>query len=129
MPKEFMYLNDLLIENPKSKTGYSQIDHVVITPYGIFVIETKNYQGTIYGGKDRKAWLINRKFKMMNPLMQNFGHINALKNVIEKKYDPHFISIVSFTKRCTFKLEEGLRKISSDELVVYCEFKDILATP
>ncbi|WP_158068780.1 nuclease-related domain-containing protein [Domibacillus epiphyticus] len=38
-----------------------------VTPYGLFVIETKNYQGTIYGGKDRKSGLINGKFKMMNP--------------------------------------------------------------
>ncbi|GGA43243.1 nuclease-related domain-containing protein [Psychrobacillus lasiicapitis] len=67
MPIEYnKYLSDLLIRNPKSSTGYSQIDHVIITPYGLFVIETKNYQGTIYGGKDRKTWSINGKFKMMN---------------------------------------------------------------
>lgn len=119
MPKEYMYLSDLLVENPKSSTGYSQIDHVIITPYGLFVIETKNYQGTIYGGKDRKTWLINGKFKMMNPLMQNYGHIQALKNFIDGKYHQYFISIVSFTKRCTFKIEEELRKINSTELVIY----------
>ncbi|MCM2982320.1 NERD domain-containing protein [Niallia circulans] len=119
LPKNYMYLNDLLIKNPKSSTGYSQIDHVIITPYGLFVIETKNYQGTIYGGKDRKTWLINGKFKMMNPLMQNYGHIQALKSFIEAKYHPYFISVVSFTKRCTFKIEEELRKISSTELVIY----------
>jgi Nuclease-related domain len=119
LPKDYMYLNDLLIKNPKSSTGYSQIDHVIITPYGLFVIETKNYQGTIYGGKDRKTWLINGKFKMMNPLMQNYGHIQALKSFIEAKYHPYFISVVSFTKRCIFKIEEELRKISSTELVIY----------
>ncbi|CAM3017152.1 nuclease-related domain-containing protein [Paenibacillus sediminis] len=119
MPKEYMYLNDLLVKNPKSSTGYSQIDHVIITPYGLFVIETKNYQGTIYGGKDRKTWLINGKFKMMNPLMQNYGHIQALKNFIDLKYHQYFISMVSFTKRCTFKIDEELRKINSSELVVY----------
>lgn len=119
LPKDYMYLNDLFIKNPKSSTGYSQIDHVIITPYGLFVIETKNYQGTIYGGKDRKTWLINGKFKMMNPLMQNYSHIQALKSFIEAKYHPYFISVVSFTKRCTFKIEEELRKISSTELVIY----------
>lgn len=97
----------------------SQIDHVIITPYGLFVIETKNYQGTIYGGKDRKAWLINGKFKMMNPLMQNYGHIQALKNFIDGKYHQYFVSMVSFTKRCTFKIEEELRKIHSNQLVIY----------
>ncbi|AYV69537.1 NERD domain-containing protein [Niallia circulans] len=119
LPKDYMYLSDIFIKNPKSSTGYSQIDHVIIAPYGLFVIETKNYQGTIYGGKDRKTWLINGKFKMMNPIMQNYGHIQALKSFIEAKYHPYFISVVSFTKRCTFKIEEELRKISSTELVIY----------
>lgn len=119
LPKEYMSLSDLLIKNPKSSTGYSQIDHVIITPYGLFVIETKNYQGTIYGGKERKTWLINGKFKMMNPLVQNYGHIQALKNFIDVKFHQYFISMVSFTKRSTFKIDEELRKINSNELVVY----------
>ena len=55
----------------------------------------------------------------MNPLMQNYGHIQALKNFIEDKYQQYFISLVSFTKRCTFKIEEELRKINSNELVIY----------
>ncbi|TLS38587.1 NERD domain-containing protein [Pseudalkalibacillus caeni] len=46
----------IIVSNPKAKSGYSQIDHVVINPYGIFVIETKNYQDTIYGQKDRKIF-------------------------------------------------------------------------
>jgi len=119
LPKDYMYLSDLLIKNPKSSTGYSQIDHVIITPYGLFVIETKNYQGTIYGSKDRSTWLINGKFKMMNPLTQNYGHIQGLKSFIEAKYHQYFISVISFTKRCTFKIEEELRKINSNELVIY----------
>jgi hypothetical protein len=119
MPKEYRYISDLFIKNSKSSTGYSQIDHVIITPYGLFVIETKNYQGIIYGGRERKVWLINGKFKMMNPLLQNHGHIQALKNFIDVKYHQFFISIVSFTKRCTFKIEEELRQINSNQLVIY----------
>lgn len=120
LPKEYKHLSDLLVLNPKAKSGYSQIDHVVITPYGIFVIETKNYQGTIYGGKDRKTWSVNGKFNLMNPFTQNYGHIQALKNSIDKKYHDFFISMVSFTKRCTFKLDEiEVRKIASNELIVY----------
>ncbi|MBG9654902.1 nuclease-related domain-containing protein [Cytobacillus firmus] len=119
LPKDYKYLSDLLIQNPKAKTGYSQIDHVVITPYGIMVIETKNYQGTIYGGKDRKTWLVNGKFKFMNPFIQNYGHIQALKNFINSNYHNSIISFVSFTKRCTFKVDIELRKITSNELIVY----------
>ncbi|PYF08470.1 nuclease-related domain-containing protein [Ureibacillus chungkukjangi] len=118
-PKNYKHISDLMIENAKSSTGFSQIDHIIITPYGLFVIETKNYQGTIYGGKDRKTWLVNGKFKMMSPLVQNFGHIQSIKNVLEPTYRDYFISMVSFTKRCTFRIDEELRKISSNELVVY----------
>ena len=42
LPNEYKVLNDLLVTNPKSRSGYSQIDHVVIGPRAIFVIETRN---------------------------------------------------------------------------------------
>jgi hypothetical protein len=119
LPKEYRYLSDLLVKNPKAKSGYSQIDHVVLTPYGIFAIETKNYQGIIYGGKERKTWLVNGKFKMMNPFVQNYGHIKALSSLIDEKYHGLFISMVSFTKRCTFKVDLDYRKIASNEMIVY----------
>ncbi|GEN46645.1 nuclease-related domain-containing protein [Alkalibacillus haloalkaliphilus] len=119
LPEDYYYLSDLLIKNPKAKSGYSQVDHVIITPHGLFVIETKNYQGTIYGGKNRKTWSVNGKFKMMNPFTQNYGHMKALAALIDTKYQKSFISIVSFTKRCTFKVEPELRQISSNQLIVY----------
>jgi Nuclease-related domain len=119
LPKTYRHLSDLLISNPKAKSGFSQIDHVVITPYAIFVIETKNYQGTIYGGKDRNTWLVNGKFKMMNPFVQNYGHIKALSSLIDKKHHDWFVSTVSFTKRSTFKVDSDYRKIASNELIVY----------
>ncbi|MGE6753629.1 nuclease-related domain-containing protein [Rossellomorea sp. NPDC071047] len=119
LPRTYRHLSDLLIPNPKAKSGYSQIDHVVITPYAIFVIETKNYQGTIYGGKDRNTWLVNGKFKMMNPFVQNYGHMKALSSLIDEKYHNLFVSMVSFTKRSTFKVDPDYRKIASNELIVY----------
>jgi len=119
LPNTYHHLSDLLIPNPKAKSGYSQIDHVVITPYAIFVIETKNYQGTIYGGKDRNTWLVNGKFKMMNPFVQNYGHIKAIASLIDEKYHNLFVSMVSFTKRSTFKVDSDYRKIASNELIVY----------
>lgn len=119
LPGDYLHLSDLMIKNEKSKTGYSQIDHMILTPYCIFVIETKNYQGIIYGERNRGTWLINGKFKMMNPLHQNYGHIQALSKYIGNKGYSHLVNIVSFTKRCTVKVEPELRKISSNELVVY----------
>ncbi|WP_053072064.1 nuclease-related domain-containing protein [Ornithinibacillus contaminans] len=82
LPKEYRHLVDIMVENPKSTSGYSQIDHVLLTPYGIFVIETKNYQGTIYGGKNRKQWSVNGKFKMMNPFKKSHRGISSEKCVV-----------------------------------------------
>lgn len=119
LPKTSQYLSDILIKNNKAKSGYSQIDHVIFTPYVIFVVETKNYIGTIYGDRSRSNWSVNEKFTMMNPFNQNYGHIQAIKAVLETVDDTRFVSMVSFTKRCTFKVNEELRKIQSNDLIVY----------
>lgn len=56
--------------------------------------------------------------KMMNPFHQNFGHILALKTLIQID-SSNIVSMVSFTKRCKFKVDLELRKIQSNELIVY----------
>ncbi len=122
--KEYRYFNDLLIANPRSKTGYAQIDHVLITPYAMFVIETKNYKGYIRGKRDDKTWRVNGKYNMYNPLSQNRTHINALKQLLKDHADVRFISVVSFTKRCELHVDPELRTVDTDEFVVY----DILLT-
>ncbi|WP_391117378.1 nuclease-related domain-containing protein [Psychrobacillus sp. L3] len=119
LPKNSKYLSDVLILNSKGKSGYSQTDHVIFTPYAIFVIETKNYAGTIYGDRSRAKWSVNGKFPMMNPFNQNYGHIQAIKTVLDIIEDTQFVSMVSFTKRCTFKVNEELRKLQSNDLIVY----------
>ncbi|RSL29999.1 NERD domain-containing protein [Salibacterium salarium] len=119
LPKEYRYLSDVMMENPKSRTGYSQIDHVVITPYGLIIIETKNYVGVIKGKKKDKHWNVNNKFKMMNPFFQNYGHLEAVKKAIDINKEKKLMSMVSFTRRCTFKIDLELRDIKSDQLIVY----------
>jgi hypothetical protein len=108
-----------MIINPKSRTGYSQIDHIVISPHGIFVIETKNYSGEIKGTRSDKYWRVSNRFNMYNPLMQNYGHIKALEQVLHGFPGLLFISLVSFTMRCRFSIDPELRKIESNELIVY----------
>lgn len=89
---------------PTSDEGTTQIDHVVVSGYGIFVIETKNMKGWIYGGKDDITWtqvLSKQKFTFQNPLMQNYKHIKILStllNIPENK----FHSLIFFTGDCKF---------------------------
>jgi hypothetical protein len=119
LPKDCKYLSDVMIINSKSKTGYSQIDHIVISPYGIFVIETKNYNGKIKGSHNDQNWTVNGRFKMYNPLKQNYGHVKALQSVLPDYSSVQYISMISFTMRARFSIDPELRKIESDELVVY----------
>lgn len=60
LPSQYKVLNDLLVTNPKSRSGYSQIDHVVIGPRAIFVIETRNLTtGEIRGGRREANWSVS----------------------------------------------------------------------
>jgi Zn-finger domain associated with topoisomerase type I len=105
-PKEYKVLHDLMIQRPDKKT--SQIDHVVISRYGVFVIETKNYTGWIMGSEKAEYWtqvIYKRKERLYNPIRQNYGHIKALESHLEDDTLP-FISIIAFSTRADLKLEQ-----------------------
>lgn len=82
----------------------SQIDHVVVSPYGIFVIETKNYKGSISGSFKSDKWTQNirgNKYSMPNPIQQNKAHIYALKTVLPAYAQSECVSIVAFSSRAS----------------------------
>ena len=54
LPSQYKVLNDLLVTNPKSRSGYSQIDHVVIGPRAIFVIETRNLRQVRFAAEEER---------------------------------------------------------------------------
>ncbi|MGY0374643.1 nuclease-related domain-containing protein [Clostridium sp. JNZ J1-5] len=101
--EEYKVLNDIMIRKKDGKT--TQIDHIIVSAYGIFVIETKNYAGWIFGKENDKYWtqVLNKrtKNKFFNPIFQNKGHINALKELIGK--DIPYYSIVAFSTKATLK--------------------------
>ncbi len=80
------------------KKEYScEIDHIVINKYGIWVIETKNYNGYIYGNENEDIWKqekTNETKLFKNPVNQNFGHITALKK--DLNIDEIFHNVVVF---------------------------------
>ncbi|WP_242634642.1 NERD domain-containing protein [Bacillus timonensis] len=102
--EKYKVFNDVLI--PLKNRKASQIDHVVVSPYGIFVIETKNYKGWIYGDSKSKYWtqvFYKRKEKLYNPIWQNYGHIKALQEYLGIEKEELYHSIVSFSNRATLK--------------------------
>lgn len=110
LPSSYVVIKNILL---KTNVGTAQIDHIVVCKKGIFVIETKNYSGLIYGEERQKYWaqIIGKsKNKFFNPILQNKGHINAVKNSISYKKVPIY-SIVVFCGDCT------LKNISSSNVV------------
>lgn len=66
--------------------GTTQVDHIVISPFGIFVIETKNMSGWIYGDANNSTWtqvFYNYKTRFQNPLHQNYKHIKAVQAALK----------------------------------------------
>ncbi len=53
LPEEYVILNDVVLP---TTSGTTQIDHIVVSKYGVFTIETKNYRGDIYGDDNRQEW-------------------------------------------------------------------------
>ncbi len=91
--KEYKVLNNIMID-VDNKTY--QIDHIVISKYGIFVIETKQYNGYITGSEYDKNWCLkagNKKIYINNPMYQNYGHVVALSKKLNLDMDK-FIPIV-----------------------------------
>ena len=102
LPKDrYLVINNMLLRTASG--GTTQIDHVVISEYGIFVIETKFYKGWIYGGENSEYWTQNifgHKYSLRNPIHQNEGHIRVLKHLLKDIGDIPFISIVAFSRQC-----------------------------
>lgn len=84
-----------------------QIDHIVVSIYGIFVIETKNYKGWIYGTDNSEYWTNNifgNKYQFYNPIKQNYSHVWALEKLL-KIPENKFIPIVVFLGGATLKCD------------------------
>lgn len=99
LPKDkYIVLNDIMIGD---ENGTHQIDHIVLSNFGIFVIETKNYKGLIKGRENDNKWCQylgkTRKY-FVNPIHQNFGHIRSLSKLLEID-ENYFISIICFSNR------------------------------
>lgn len=90
---------------PMSNGKTCEIDLLMIARSGIFVIESKNYSGWIFGHENSKEWMQSlpngTRNQFYNPLMQNKAHLYALKNIIGNNYPMH--SVVVFSDRCELK--------------------------
>ncbi|QTP58323.1 nuclease [Billgrantia antri] len=85
--------------------GTTQIDHVLVSRYGIFVIETKHMTGWIFGSEQQAQWtqkLYRKTFKFQNPLRQNYKHVKALEALLDVPLEA-IHSVVVFSGSAVFK--------------------------
>lgn len=98
-------LTNLYIPNEYGST--IEIDLLMITKSGIYIFESKNYSGWIFGDDKSKYWTQTfkggKKSKFLNPILQNKAHISALKRVLDKASERNIYSVIVFGERCELR--------------------------
>lgn len=117
--EKYKSIHDIIIPN-KDKTA--QIDHLVVSNYGIFVIENKNFSGNIYGSENDKTWtqvMGKSRYKFYNPIHQNYGHIKAIEEITG--ISENIYSIIVFSDKAILKKvdinNESVKVINESNLI------------
>ena len=97
-----------LLNNVTLKTvdGTTQIDHILVSRFGVFVIETKHYTGWLFGDAKSKQWtqvIYGTKHRFQNPLHQNYKHLKAVQELLDFLSPEQIIGVVVFTGDAEFK--------------------------
>ena len=122
--ERYRQLHDVTL--PTSE-GTTQIDHIIVSIYGIFVIETKNMGGWIFGNPSQPKWTQTfgrSKKSFQNPLRQNYKHIKELDALLQIGEDKLF-SVVVFAGDAEFKTDMPDNVIHSGGLARYVRTKDV----
>lgn len=88
-----------------SEDGTTQIDHIIVSEFGVFVVETKNMKGWIFGSPNQKQWtqkIYRHSQKFQNPLHQNHKHVKTLQDLLGLT-DHQIHSVIVFIGDSTFK--------------------------
>lgn len=108
---------------------YAEIDIILITEYGIYVIESKNYSGWIYGSLNSNYWLqsLNKENKnsFYNPLKQNHTHRNVLSYYILEDYR-NMKSIIYFGEECELKKIPTQEQLDSINSAIVTDYRSLI---
>lgn len=120
-PPKYHLLNNITIP---FQNGTTQIDHILVSTKGIFVIETKNYSGWIFGDEQSKQWmqiLYKVKNRFQNPIHQNFLHVKVIEQLLDFLPKEQIHSLVVFTGIGQFKTPVPGGVVYLHQLVDYLE--------
>ena len=109
-----------------TRDGTTQIDHIVVSTFGVFVLETKNMKGLIVGTAKQKLWtqqFFKKRYQFQNPLHQNYKHTQTLADSLNVV--PDFIySMVVFVGDSTFKTKMPENVTHGRDCVKYIKTKN-----
>lgn len=98
-PHHYTVINNVLLVS-SDNTDIAQIDHIVVSTYGIFIIETSAHRGDIYGSTDRKEWKqilrYHDEYVFFNPILENHTHERALHKVLGDMQKAQVVTLVAF---------------------------------
>ncbi|MCL4273191.1 MAG: NERD domain-containing protein [Anaerolineales bacterium] len=127
---EYHLLNNITLPY---EDGTTQIDHILVSIKGVFVIETKHFSGWIFAGEKSQYWtqvIYNFRNKTPNPLHQNYRHVKAVRGLLDFLPREQIHSLVVFTGDAAFKtavpkgvvylhkLTEYLRRFDEDVITL-----------
>ena len=140
--KQYIVLHDIMLPTAEGVT--TQIDHIVVSQWGVFVIETKSYSGSIYGKASEPQWTAKynprqKGFSFQNPIRQNYKHIATLSEClgIDQLY---FKTIIAFSGAAKFgkdmphevmhfrNVPDYLREHSKDIIIPHEQIQEVAET-
>ena len=86
--------------------GTTQVDHILVSRFGVFVIETKDYNGWIFADASRATWthvFHKQKYQFQNPVFQNYRHVVAVQQVLDFLPPEAIRSLVVFSGTGEFR--------------------------
>jgi hypothetical protein len=118
-PPNYHLMNHVTLQ---MRDGTTQVDHILVSRFGVFVIETKDYKGWIFANAKHANWtqvLFKVKFKFQNPILQNFRHARAVQDLLDFLPPAAIKSVVVFTGEAEFKTEVPQGVFSLSGLIDY----------
>jgi hypothetical protein len=125
-PPNYHLMNHVTI---RMADGTTQIDHILVSRFGVFVIETKDYNGWIFASAEGAKWTqvhFRWHFEFQNPIRQNYRHIRAVQGLLDFLPPEAVKSVVVFCGNAGFKTEIPQGVTTIDQLAEYLEQQTVV---
>lgn len=113
------------------RSGTTQIDHLLVSVYGLFIVETKNKTGWIFGSADQAKWtqtLYKNKYSFQNPLRQTYRQKKVLAEYLNIN-ESIIHTVVYFVGDCKFKTPMPANVMKSGLKRYITQYRKLILSP